>query len=256
MNYIAIFIGVLFALFLCLIIFFFWRKEKKREKDVENYQRTFFRSVIQILEFDRMRISKDLHDEIGTTLSIIKMNINKMIQEPGNADQNKMLLAASKDMLENVIRSTRDISQELMSPTLVKLGYEKGIVELGRKIGAAEQIRVDVTISGNGCRMPQLVELEAYRIIQEVLNNVIKHAEASMMDIAICSSKDKIVTRITHDGLGISSSAVDRLIATGKGVGLKSIKNRLELIDASIEYFTNDQNDSLITVTIPIHETN
>ncbi|MFL5763852.1 MAG: sensor histidine kinase [Bacteroidia bacterium] len=251
--FIALLALVIFLFVLLCWIFF---RAKKQREEAQNYQRTFFGSVIQILEFDRQRISKDLHDEIGTTLSIIKMNLTKMMKHPENGDQNQQLLEASGFMLENVIRSTREISQELMSPTLMKLGYERGMVELGKKLGIAGAIEINVDVKGSEFRLPQLMELEAYRIMQEVLNNVIRHAEATKIGIEIISDEKSVITNVSHNGNGLDMPAMEKLRDLGKGVGLKSIQKRLELIDAEIEYKGNAESGPKIIIRIPRHENN
>jgi len=245
-------IGVLVFTFLAI---FFYKKSVKRIKKISDDQlKDFFRSVIQIVDFDRERISNDVHDEVGTILSIIKLNLTKAYRNPGDSKQSQKLLEETLVLLENAIQHTRDISKELMSPTLLKLGYEQGITELCRQIDASNEIKVFVTGSDNEVRMLPIHELQLYRILQEIFNNIIKHANATEIKVRMKSDEQAVLTEIKHNGIGLTSEKAKTLSETADGVGLKSIHKRLELMDASIDYITDGRGESAIIVNVPNYE--
>lgn len=226
----------------------------KEQNEAKEYQKVFFRSVIQIVEFDRERIAKDLHDEVGTILSIIKLNLSKISRNIDDKAQTQKLLSESIVLLESTIERTRSISMDLMPATLTKLGYEKGLMELGRQISASNQIKVNVQSCADELRLLSVIELELYRVMQEVLNNIIKHAKATEINIIIQSDEKGVLTQVQHNGIGINSENIQAILRTGKGMGLRSIQKRLELIDASIEYEISVNKESLISINVPAYE--
>lgn len=241
-------------LILAVIIFIYNRRVIYKEKSyADDYQKTFFRSVIGIVEFDRARISKNIHDEVGTVLSIIKLNLSKISRNTDNIEQTKVLLNESLNLLENTIEHTREISKDLMPQTLMKLGYENGVMELCRQINASKEINIIVIPSENEVRLFAVIELEVYRVVQEVLNNIIKHAEAKEITIQMQSNEIEIVTTISHNGIGLNSESLASLSDSGKGSGLKNIQKRLDLIFATIEYNANGNGKSTITITVPMN---
>jgi signal transduction histidine kinase len=93
--------------------------------------------------------------------------------------------------------------------------------------------------------------LQLYRIIQEVINNIIKHSEATHVSISARSDAQELIIDITHDGIGISSEMIAQLTQTEKGIGLKSIQSRVQLIHASIQYFTIGPKQAGISIAVP-----
>lgn len=241
-------------LILAVIIFIYNRRVINKEKSyADDYQKTFFRSVIGIVEFDRARISKNVHDEVGTILSIIKLNISKISRNPDDIEQTKKLLNESLILLENTIEHTREISKDLMPQTLMKLGYENGVMELCRQINASNEINIIVNSSENEVRLFAVIEIEVYRVVQEVLNNIIKHAKPKEIIVTMQSNENEITTEISHDGIGLNTESMVSLSESGKGSGLQNIQKRLEMIFGSIEYNTTGSNKSTVTIKVPMN---
>lgn len=228
----------------------------KVEKEAKDYQKMFFRSVIQIVDFDRERISKNVHDEVGTILSIIKLNLSKIARNSDDVELTKKLLEESMSLLERTIQQAREISKDLMPPTLLKLGYEKGVLELCKQISASNEIKIIVNHSQNEIRLFPVIESQIYRVMQEILNNIIKHANATEINVKMKTDEKEVITEVLHNGIGLNSENVSALLKSNNGVGLKSIHKQLELIDATIDYNTNGNGESTIIIKVPRHEEN
>lgn len=237
-----------------LIVIFNRRAINKQKAYAESYQKTFFRSVIGIVDFDRTRISQNIHDEVGTVLSIIKLNLTKVSRNVGDVELTKKLLDESLILLENTIENTREISKELMPQTLMKLGYESGIMELCRQINSSNEINIIVNHSDNEVRLFPVFELEVYHVVQEVLNNIIKHGKPKEIIVTMQSNVSEITTEIFHNGIGLDEKSLSVLSESGKGSGLQNIQKRLELICGSIEYNTNGNNKSTVTIKVPVDQ--
>jgi len=250
----SICIGVSICAF--LVVLFYRNKMIKERNIAKEYQKIFSRSVMQVVEYDRERISGNIHDEVGTVLSIIKLNLSKIARNPADVEQAKSLLNESMNLLTETIEHTREISMDLISPTLNKLGYKKGIIELCRQINISNQINVSVINSEGEVWLLPVVEKQLYRVVKEVLNNIIKHASSTKIIVTMKSDKEAVTTEVWHDGIGLNPENVIELRESANGVGLNGIYKQLELIEASIDYSTNGKGESRIIVKVPCYEEN
>jgi signal transduction histidine kinase len=220
--------------FALVIILFYKRRIAELEKQARDERNYFFRSAMQIVDFDRDRISKNIHDEIGSNLSIIKLNLSTMVKE-GPGEHSARLAQNSLELISETIRHTRDISKDLAPQSLIRFGYESGLAELCNQISASNKINISIKRSKEEKRMIPVVELQLYRVVQEVLNNIIKHADASEILLTILSGSSPM-TEIRHNGNGISQDEADMLLKSSEGMGMKSIQMRLQMLNASIHY--------------------
>jgi signal transduction histidine kinase len=254
-------LGMLILAFSIILFVVLYQKKILAQQNIiqlaENrHQKELLKATIQVAELEREKIAKNIHDDIGTILNVIKMNFSKMSRNPTDRALSDLLIKESMDLLDNSIQNIRGISKDLMPPTLIKLGFEKGISELCRQINASGTISVSHEFQFGPERLPAKTELQLYRIMQEVLNNIMKHAHAAHINIAARSDKSGFNINISHDGEGISSEMVAQLTEAEKGIGLKSIQSRVQLINASIQYVTigHAQAEIALEVPYPVYE--
>jgi two-component system, NarL family, sensor kinase len=215
------------------------------------HQKELLNATIQVAEMEREKIAKNIHDDIGTILNVIKLNFTKMSRNPSDRELSEQLIRESMNLLDDSIQNIRGIARDLMPPTLVKLGFEKGISELCRQINASGMITITPEFNFGNSRLPAKTELQLYRIIQEVINNIIKHSQATHVSFSARSDAHELIIDISHDGVGISSEMIAQLTQTEKGIGLKSIQSRVQLINASIQYFTIGPKQAGISIAVP-----
>ncbi|MGZ4047836.1 MAG: sensor histidine kinase [Bacteroidia bacterium] len=208
----------------------------------------------EVAEFERERIAKSLHDDVGMLLTVVKLNLSKISRNPQDKIFVEKLLEESMHLLSESCETIRVISTNLIPPSLAQLGYEKSVAELCRQINISENIKIKNSLSNEEVRLPSLVELHLYRITQEIINNIIKHADPTEVKIEINSDNNGVRTVIFHNGKGITSDAIKKITSSGNGTGLKSIESRSQLITASIDYFSNDIDQSKITIYVPVYE--
>jgi signal transduction histidine kinase len=242
-------ICIVFLAFHFFVIRFYRSKIRKIMEESHAQKKDFFYAAMHLVDFDRERISKNIHDEIGTMLSIIKLDLSKISAKPEDPGQTALLSEECLELLERTIQNTRQISKDLSPHTLIKLGYESGVGELCRQISLSGSIEVTVKRSAREKRLSPLLELQAYRVVQEVLNNLIKHAKPTEIMLSLRSDEAGVLTGIRHNGAGISGEQVKRLMDKGEAGGLMNIEKRLELINGNIRYETNAKGSS---VTIEI----
>lgn len=221
------------------------------QQTVNRHQRELLEATITVAEKEREKIAKNIHDDIGTRLNVIKLHLAKISRNPADQRISENLIGESTALLNESIQTIRGIAQDLMPPALVKLGFEKGINEFCRQINASNELKIALTADLKGIRLPAQVELQLYRIVQELINNILKHAGAKNVAMAIRAEVSEIVVSIHHDGKGITTEAATKLAESEQGTGLKSIQSRVQLIGASIQYLALGNERSEISIEVP-----
>lgn len=226
-----------FLLFLTVLFLWVYNKNQKKlsfQKEVnhkqelsalENQQKlSISNALIEGEEIERKRIARELHDGLGSMLSGLKMHLNLANREKKEIDTNV------NGMLDDSIKELRNISQNLMPESLMKLGLEHALKDL-----CAAHSNLDTTIEFQylikKSSFPQHFKMMVYRIIQELLNNALKYAKAS--EILVCCSQNKDVFFITveDDGIGFDVKEAEKR----EGMGLRNIKNRIAFLNGKLE---------------------
>lgn len=227
--------------------------QKNQMQLTENtYQRQLLQATIEVEEKERERIAKNIHDDIGTLLNVLKLNLTKATRNYDNKELAEQLAKENVMLLDESIQSIRNISKDLASPTLLKLGYLKAIHELCRLITNSGQIHADLIYDQreSNVRFSENIELQLYRMTQEILNNIIKHAAAGEILIEYTRGSSHQIS-ISHNGKGITTQDLHELSKDNKGIGLKSIQSRAQLIDASVSYSITTSSQACITINVP-----
>ncbi len=218
------------------------------------HQKELLNATLEVAEIEREKIAKNIHDDIGTILNVIKLNFSKMSRNPDDKMLSEQLIKESMNLLDDSIQNIRGIAKDLMPPTLIKLGFEKGISELFRQINASGAIEISHEFNFADIRLPAKTELQLYRIMQEVINNIIKHSQAQQVNISARSDMHGVHINISHNGNGLSSEMIELIPEAQRGIGLKSIQSRVQLINASIQYYTIGPGQSGIAIEVPFHD--
>ena len=196
---------------------------KLREK-----QALFSQQLIESVEQDRLRISMDLHDDIGQSLSMIKAKISHF-----KNDQDYSVLETD---LSKVIEQTREISKNLYPSYLEKIGLTRSIARLTEGIQESTKIESSFDITEKIEDLPLQTKTHIYRIVQECSNNTIKHAQATALKIEISEKNNEFVLIYQDNGIGLSNKQKS-------GLGLLSIAERTKIINGSFN-FENKTNKS------------
>lgn len=231
------FVGTFGMIILAGAIFFFFITYQKRllKKELEinkmktEQQEEILKNTIHAQEKERKRIAQDLHDEVGAMLSVVKLNISRFERKSENPSS-KELAVETKSYLDDVIMQVRRISRALMPPSLEKLGLDFAIEELVSWVNKTGQLEVSYWKSGNPARFDSKKELAVFRIIQELLNNAIKHAQASAISIKTRYFPGGMAISVCDNGVGFE---LDKMTKTG--LGLRNLESRTQIIDARIK---------------------
>lgn len=231
------FIGTVGMLLLAGAIFFFFITYQKRllQKQLElnkvrsDQQQEILLNTIQAQEKERKRIAQDLHDEVGAMLSVVKINIG-LIERKSEALKAKQLATETKSYVDDVITQVRRISRALLPPSLEKLGIYFALVEFSNWVNKADQLKIECWKSGEQFRFEGKQELALFRIVQELLNNAIKHSEADQVFLNMRFSNNLMFISVRDNGKGFS---IEEKMSTG--LGLKNLESRTQLLGAKFK---------------------
>lgn len=249
---------VILAVSIILFVIIYKKRILEQQNDIQqakyNHQKELLEATIQVEEKERERIAKNIHDDLGALLNIMRLNNINAIKKINNVAVVLKSLNENKKLLDSTSEIIRSISKQLAPPTLLKFGYIEGISELCKHINNTDNLKVGFTVNNIVSRFNQKIEIQLYRITQEIINNIIKHADASSINVILSLKKDNLNLLITHNGKGINSKTIEKLLYSSKGLGLKNIQSRVQAINGVVQYFTIGLNDSKIIIDIPIND--
>ncbi len=230
-------IGTIGMLLLAGAIFFFFIAYQKRllqkqlelNRIVHNQQEEIIKNTIQAQENERKRIARDLHDEVGAMLSVVKLNVGR-IEKKTEEEKAKSLAGETKSYLDDVILQVRRISRSLLPPSLEKLGLYFAIEELANWVNKSDELTIETWKGGEQFRFDNKQELAVFRIVQELVNNAIKHANASQIKINLRFWKQELALSVIDNGRGF---LLDEKMQTG--LGLRNLESRAEMANAKIK---------------------
>ena len=218
-----------------------------RRKDV--LRQRLMQKVINTQEDERKRISRDIHDHLGQEMTALKLQLQAFREQLGN---DAKLIERFDKVLENAenVDSTIDfIAWELRPAALEELGLEAAINNYVKHWSNQFKATADVHAAvPSDRRLALTIEVNLYRIVQEALNNIAKHAKASSVSILLEKPKDKIVLIIEDDGVGFD---IEENINKNQGLGLIGMGERAALVNGEIEIESAIGNGTTIYVRIP-----
>ena len=240
-------------LFILFVLFFLKAKEKqnemllKQQKERSYFQQTLLQTQLEIQEQTLKNISQEIHDNIGQVLSLAKLNLNRIdIDRPVELEQK---ITDSKELVSKAIHDLRDLSKSLHTDNITAIGLIKAIeAELGiiEKTGSH---KTTLQIDGNVKRLDSQKELILFRIVQEVLNNIIRHAEANLVLVKVVFNEDKVELQITEDGKGFNTETTHET-----GLGMRNMYNRAKLINASFTVNSVVNQGTTALIRLPINQ--
>jgi signal transduction histidine kinase len=206
------------------------------QKLKEDQQKLLLHATITSEEMERRRIAGELHDEVGASLSAIRLYIRQL---PADAWPGGTSGPAAKETLDEVISMVRRISHRLSPEMLTKFGLGDALSHTIQQLHDSGAIRARFESSGELGRLSPERELAIYRIVQELLNNMIKHSGASEIILNISEQARELVVSLWDDGRGFAHETFEALKSTPGGLGLKNIQSRLDILQANINFTLN-----------------
>jgi signal transduction histidine kinase len=217
----------------------------------EKQQNMLLTASIKLQEEERQRLAADLHDDAGPLLATARLYLNDNLVEQEKSVQSEHISGA-KSIIDDTIQLIRNISHSLMPPTLKNFGLESAMNDSLNKIGAAGTLTTSCKFYEYHDRLDLETEQIIYRVMQELLNNILKHSGASFINVTQEVSEDSFVLRIKHDGTGLTQDVYESLTKRSGGLGLKNIQSRLQVLDGKIAFQKDPMTgDFRTTIEIP-----
>lgn len=248
-------IGMLIlAIGLVVFIVFHQRRvikyQMQLQKMEEEQQKILLNASIRWQEEERQRIAADLHDDAGPLLATARLYLNENLVHQDINTQLQSIYNA-KQIIDDTIQLIRNISHSLMPPTLKNFGLESAVNDLFQKISGSGTINASCRFHDYRNRLRPEQELLIFRVIQELVNNILKHSNASFIHITQNLNDGKFFIRIHHDGRGITQNDFDKLNKSASGLGLKNIQSRMRVLQGNIS-FEKDMSQTYFKVTLEI----
>jgi signal transduction histidine kinase len=200
-------------------------------------------SLLHMQDMERRRFARELHDSVGQLLSVINMNLGSFDREHLSPDA-AHLLSDSKELVEQIIREIRTISHLLHPPLLDEAGLEAALRIYVEGFAKRSGIAADLKVDENLPRLSPDLEISIFRIVQECLTNILKHAEARSVVIRVGRSAGVVSVTVSDDGRGMDHKHKF-------GVGLRGMQERARELHGSLRVDSSSSGTS-ITATMPI----
>jgi len=248
-------IGML-ALTIGLIVFITFHQRKviryqhQLQKLEQDQQKTLLNASIRLQEEERQRIAADLHDDAGPLLATARLYLNENLVNLDKQTQLQSIYNA-KSIIDDTIQLIRNISHSLMPPTLKNFGLESAVNDLFQKISGSGSMNASCRFHDYRERLKVENELIIFRVIQELVNNILKHSNASFIHLTQNTAGNKFFIRIHHDGRGITQADFEKLNKSNVGLGLKNIQSRLKVLQGKV-YFEKDMSQTYYKVTVEL----
>jgi signal transduction histidine kinase len=233
-----------------------YQKNVLKQKEVlaqteKRFQTELLDATIIASEKERELIAKNIHDDIGVLTNVIKMNNSQIKVRLKDEDATSELIKTNNQLLLEINDNIKSISSDLVSPTLTRYGFVKALEQLCSKLPST--LKVHLNYPSEDMRFDKKTESQMFRSCKEVLNNIIKHSSSSEITIDINFAAGQLMVSMCYNGSGIDNEEVKSIMKTNKGLGLKSIYGRMQILGGQVNYFKKQGiNEVSLSVPIPV----
>ncbi|WP_448697878.1 PAS domain-containing protein [Mucilaginibacter sp. AW1-3] len=217
---------------------------QQRESE-ERQQQEIFRTILNTQEEERKRIAENLHNSLGQILYSVKLSLDQI----GRADLEDGKAEALKNadkLLSNAINETRRISHELMPSILEDFGLKTAIADICRQF--TNGIKLKFRFKDSALQLDKYIEVAIYRIVQELIMNIVKHSHAKDATVTIEKKRSRVIVLVQDSGDGF-----DQEKQKGDGIGLKAIRNQVSLLNGVLNIVSKPGDGTIINIDIPVN---
>jgi signal transduction histidine kinase len=232
------------------VVFYYNRRKMKQEAlhaaELAIEEKKRFKAIIDAEEAERSRISQELHDGLGQLLSTARLNVAGL--EDSVDEEDRPWLDKSLKIIDEACVEVRHISHNMMPSALIRLGLVPAIQELVNNVNAAKKIKVDLVHNIN-TSIEKSIAINIYRIVQETLNNMIKHAQADHIKIELTKNKGRLEISMQDDGVGFDVEKIKE----SKGMGWKNIYSRVSMANGNIVVNSESKKGTSVFIKIELY---
>jgi signal transduction histidine kinase len=232
------------------LVWLSWRYRIAQMRRAQATQQAFSRQLIESQERERQRIAAELHDSLGQNLLVVKNRaLLGALSDPHEARKQFTEIGAT---VAQTLEEVRTISYNLRPHHLDQLGLTTAIRAMIEKIAESSAIAVSSDLNDVDGVLAPADEITVYRIVQESLNNVVKHSRASEADVAVRCHEDRVEITVRDNGQGFPPSAPGARADDGRGFGLKGLAERVHMLGATHAIESAPGRGTTVTVRIPV----
>ncbi len=223
---------------------------KKREKELESSRDQMQQLNLylqKVREEERLRIARELHDNLGQALTAIKIDLNWLMGQIPNETEESTKVSGMLELVTDTIRDVQRISSELRPLILDDLGLAAAIEWYCEEFAVRSRLKVEMEINDVQSDLMN-TNLAIYRVLQESLTNIIRHAEARNVKVNLLRKKNDIVLKVQDDGKGISADKLN----SNKSLGLMGMHERVKQAQGTMEISAAAKGGTIIKIRIPI----
>ena len=222
--------------------------ERKR---TEEGLRQLSRRIVEAQEAERQRVARDLHDSVNQVIASAKMRLRKVGEIARLNPAATELLARCDELLVHALEENRRIAHNLHPTDLNQLGFIEACRNFCKRFQSRTHLEIKCSFTRTAQRCAPATELNLFRIVQEAVNNIEKHARAKTVRLRIAFSKDSISLKIQDDGRGFDSAASKAAKRRGEGLGLTNMQERAVLLGGTCDVESAPNQGTTITVRVP-----
>ncbi|WP_296385487.1 sensor histidine kinase [Winogradskyella sp.] len=211
---------------------------------LKDQELTAIDAMIEGQEKERQRIANDLHDDLGGLMATVKLHFNALKDK-----DSPELFDKTNSLIEEAYQKVRSVAHAKNSGVIAKQGLLKSVRNMADKISVSNKIKIEVLDYGLDNRLENSLELTLFRVIQELVTNVIKHAEASEVTIHLTNHEDSINIMVEDNGKGFNPSQITK---TNAGMGISSIDKRVEHLDGKLTIESKKNKGTTVIIDIPL----
>lgn len=238
---------------ICLTAFLVLYKQKQvrnkldRQQMEFNYASELFKTRLEVQEQALLHVSQEIHDNIGQVLSFSKFQLTALRSHIGG-EQGQELLQQSEKLVGKAIQDLRLLSHSLNAPLIEKLDLEDSIEKELDRIRNFRNMDCVFTAEGEPADLPTEKRLILFRIIQEALQNILKHADARRLEVALHYEDTRLTVQVKDDGKGFHQLPSRQ----NASIGLLNMYNRADMLGGSLDINSAAGQGSVITLNVPI----
>ena len=225
---------------------------KRVEESRRLTEKMFLNTIIQTEEKERKRFAKDLHDGLGPLLSSVKMSVSTLAQM-NQDDASREIIENTELVINESIKSIKEISDNLSPHVLSNFGLVRALSNFINKINIAKTIRNSLITELKDERFDPNVEVVLYRVVCELINNTIKHAQAKKINISLLIDSEYLTIVYKDDGKGFDVSKIVEQQG-GNGMGFSNIYSRINSLKGEINIESENKKGTQVTIKVLTHD--
>jgi signal transduction histidine kinase len=245
---------LLAASFVTSFLFLYQRRQHayiQEKEELRNvYQKELLKAQLEMKEQTLYTVSQEIHDNIGQILSLVKLNLNTVVLED-NRSQAAQKISTTKELVSKAIQDLRNLSKTLNSEHVSHQKLSHSLQFELDLIGRTGIYTTKLQVEGTEKSLDPQKQLILFRIVQESLNNIIKHAQAQHISIILHYLNNRLMLTIQDDGKGFEKVNLQERNGHEKGTGLRNMYNRAQLIGASFDITSTPGKGTSVQLSLP-----